>query len=220
MDIFKLYRHFWDFAFANPDKIKPNHVAIYSFSIEHCNRLGWKTKFGFPTSMAMEATGIKSYSVFKKAFDELVEYGFYDVIEYSKNQYSSNIIALKENCKAHGKALDKALVKHTSKQVKSTHQSIDSIDKQVTNNKETIEQRKTLFYDSLKPFVETYGPKMIREFYEYWTEPNKKNTQLRYEGEKYFDLTKRLATWKRNEKPTFGENTPTVLTIPKPTNFI
>ena len=133
MDIYKLNRCFWDFAFENPTKIKPNHVAIYNFAIEHCNRLGWKEEFGFPTSMVLEATGIKSYSVFKSTFDDLVEYGFFKVVQYSKNQWSSNIIALKENCKAPLKALDKALVKHTSKQVQSTYQSTNSIDIQLYN---------------------------------------------------------------------------------------
>lgn len=134
MDIFKLYRYFWDFAFSNPELIRPNHCAVYSFSIEHCNRLGWKEKFGFPSSMAMEATGIKSYSVYKKTFDDLVEYGFFTVIQYSKNQYSSNIIALKENYKALDKALDKALTTHSIKHLRGT----DSIIKQI--NQETINQ--------------------------------------------------------------------------------
>jgi len=138
MDIFNLYRHFWDYAFSNPERIKPNHVAVYSFAVEHCNRLGWKDKFGLPSSMVMEATGIKSYSVFKKTFDELVNYGLFEIIEYSKNQYSSNIIALKENCKANSKAsykaLDKALTKHLTKHKQSTLQSTESIDIQLYNS--------------------------------------------------------------------------------------
>lgn len=137
MDIFKLYRFFWDFCFNNPENIKPTHIAIYSFAVEHCNRLGWKEKFGFPTSMVMEATGIKSYSVYKKHFDDLSAFGLIDVIEFSKNQFSSNVIALKENDKANSKAniksLDKALTKHSLKQVQSTIQSTVSIIKQETN---------------------------------------------------------------------------------------
>ena len=154
MDIYKLYRDFWDFCFENPDKIKPNHIAIFSFAIEHCNRLGWKKRFGLPTSMVLEAIGVKSYSVYKKAFDELVEFGFIEVIEYSKNQYSSNIIALKESSKALDKALDKALIKHTTKQRESTGESISSIDKQVTSNKEplTISLEKTFI-----PILEAEG---------------------------------------------------------------
>jgi hypothetical protein len=133
-DIYSLNRRFWDFAFENTGKIKPNHIAVYQFAIEHCNRLGWKKQFGFPTSMVLDAVGIKSYSVYKTTFDDLVEFGFFEVIEYSKNQYSSNVIALKENNKANTKALDKAFIKHTSKQCESTHQSIDSIDRQLNNN--------------------------------------------------------------------------------------
>jgi len=143
MNSYELSRGFIDFAFSNPEKIKPNHYAVYFFAIEHCNRLGWKDKFGFPTSMVLDATGIKSYSVYKKTFDDLVEFGFFKVIEYSKNQYSSNIIALKENIKAPKKALDKALLKHASKQLESTgqstHQSTDSINKQI--NKEQVNNR-------------------------------------------------------------------------------
>lgn len=137
MNSYNLSRFFWDFAFENPSKIKPIHCAIYFFSMEHCNRLGWKKEFGLPTSMVIEAIGVKSYSVYKSAFDDLVEYNFFEVLQYSKNQYSSNIIALKENSKANTKAntkaLDKALQKHSIKQSKSS----DSIDKQVTNNQIT-----------------------------------------------------------------------------------
>lgn len=142
MNIYDLYRDFWDWAFENPEKIKPNHIALFSFAIEHCNRLGWKKKFGLPTAMTMDAVGIKSYSVYKKALFELVEFGFVEMVQVSKNQHSSNIVALKENYKAHYKALDKAmskhLSKHTSKQVQSTFESTlqrtVSIDKQYYNS--------------------------------------------------------------------------------------
>jgi hypothetical protein len=153
MNIFELNRAFWDFAFNNPEKIKPNHCAIYYFALEHCNRLGWKQKFGFPTSMVLEATGIKSYSVYKKTFDELVSFGFFEVIEYSKNQYSSNIIALKENTKATTKALDKAMIKHSTKHSIKQDESIDSINKQV--NKEQINNETIPSFDIFFEYVKT-----------------------------------------------------------------
>lgn len=162
MDIFKLYRAFWDFCFEHPEKIKPNDVAIYSFAIEHCNRLGWKEKFGFPTSMVLEAVGIKSYSVYKKHFDNLVKLGFFEVVEYSRNQYSANIIALKENYKApnkaHDKALDKALIKHGSKQLSK------QLSKQVESKCSVLKQYNKEQYNKLtknhievKAFLETIG---------------------------------------------------------------
>jgi hypothetical protein len=132
MNGYELSRNFVDFSFENPSKIKPNHYALYFFSVEHCNRLGWKKEFGLPTTMTMEAIGIKSYASYIKTFNELVDLGFFILVERSKNQYSSNIIELSKNVKALDKALDKAFVKHASKQQESTHESIDSINKPIT----------------------------------------------------------------------------------------
>ena len=132
MDIFSLSRAWFNFCFENPEKIKPNHTALYFFCIEHCNRLGWKEKFGLPTTMAKEAIGIHSYNTFINTLNDLVNWGFIKILERSKNQHSSNIVALSNFNKAHNKALDKAIIKHASKHLKSTHQStgesISSID--------------------------------------------------------------------------------------------
>ncbi len=132
LDYFKLTRDFWDFSFENPDLIKPNHCALYLFIIEHCNRLGWREKFGLPTEMTKDAIGIRSYNTYINTLNDLVCFGFIKLIEKSKNQYSSNIIALSNFDKALDKALDKAMIKHYTKQSESTIQSISSIDKQDT----------------------------------------------------------------------------------------
>jgi hypothetical protein len=139
LDYFKLMRNFWDWAFENPEIIKPNHCALFAFIVEHCNRLGWKHKFGLPTTMAMEAIGIKSYNTYINTMNELVDFGLIEMIERSKNQYSANIVALLNFDKALDKALDKAFIKHTTKQRQSTSQSNSSIDKQDTNIQSTIE---------------------------------------------------------------------------------
>lgn len=186
MDIYKLYRNFWDFCFENPEKIKPNDIAIFSFAVEHCNRLGWKKKFGFPTSIVMEATGIKSYSVYKKHLDNLISCGLILIIEYSKNQYSSNIIALEENYKANNKALDKARVKHLIKQDESTCESIVSINKQLTNKPETqidtisenqfidIWKRARIYYDKKQTNIDKLLPTEKMLFKQLLNEGHKK----------------------------------------------
>ena len=138
MNSYELSRKFVDFSFENPTKIKPNHYALYFFAIEHCNRLGWKKEYGLPTTMTMEAIGIRSYNTYIKTFNELVDFGFFTLKERSKNQYSANIIELSNFNKALDKALDKAFIKHATKQSESTQQSICSIDKPI--NKETINQ--------------------------------------------------------------------------------
>lgn len=154
LNIYSLSRSWFDFSFSNPEKIRPNHTALYFFAIEHCNRLGWKQKFGFPTTMAMEAIGIKSYNTYISTLTDLVEWGFIKMIEKSKNQYSANIIALSKNDKANNKALDKALTKHTTKQSKSTVQSTDSIDKQIYNS--------TILQDTNILLADTYGADVFK----------------------------------------------------------
>ena len=139
--LYELTRNFWDFCFENPDLVKPNEIALYFFILEHNNRLGWKIKFGLPTSMAMEATSIKSYNTYKASRERLVKWGFIIMVQESKNQYSSCIIAVSKIDKANNKALDKALTKHSIKHsikhsestVQSTIQITDSIDKQYNN---------------------------------------------------------------------------------------
>lgn len=138
MSGYDLSRKWFDWCFENPERISPNHTALYFFIIEHCNRLGWKAKFGLPTTMVKEAIGIRSYNTYINTLNDLVDFGFVVMIEKSKNQYSSNIVALSNFDKAHDKALDKALIKHTTKQVESTGESIDSINKQETINKEQV----------------------------------------------------------------------------------
>lgn len=196
MNSYDLSRKWFDWTFENPERINPNHTALYFFIIEHCNRLGWKEKFGLPTTMVKEAIGIRSYNTYINTLNDLIDFGFVKLIEKSKNQYSSNIIALSNFNKTDDKALDKALIKHETKHSQSTV----SINKQETIKQETIEQRKLKFADSLKEFVDVYSRDMLNDFYSYWTEETQdKIPKLKYELQKTWSYSRRLAQWKRNE---------------------
>lgn len=137
MNSYDLSRNFFNWTFDNPEKITPTHIAMYFFIIEQCNRLGWKEKFGLPTIMVKEAIGIKNFRTYSNTLNDLVEWGFIKMIEKSKNQFSSNIIAIVKNTKATTKAttkaLDKALQKHSQKQ----GESIATINKQDNKEQET-----------------------------------------------------------------------------------
>ncbi len=129
---YELSRKWWDFSFNNND-VKPIHSAIYLFAVEQCNRLGWKEKFSFRTDIAMESTGIKSYRTYINALRDLVDWGFIDMVEKSKNQHTANVVALALEDKAHVKALDKALTKaHVKAHVKAST-PIHKTKKQVNN---------------------------------------------------------------------------------------
>ncbi|MBA4851375.1 hypothetical protein [Emticicia sp. BO119] len=130
MNGYNLTRRWFDWAFENPDLNTPLHTALFMWVVEKWNRLGQKDKFGLPTSEAMEVLSIRSYKTYKKVFNQLIDWGFIAVLQESKNQYTSTIIALSVSDNATDKALDKALTIHTPKQVESISQSINRIDKQ------------------------------------------------------------------------------------------
>lgn len=66
----------------------------------------------------------------------------------------------------------------------------------------SLSDRTEKFKDELKPFVDKYGKDMIFAFFDYWSEPNKAGTKMRYELEKTWNIAGRLRTWERraNEK--------------------
>ena len=153
MNSYELSRNFTDWCFDNPHKVKPIHYAIFYFSIEHCNRLGWKENFGFPSQMVMEAIGVKNWRTYSSGLNELAEFGFIKIIEKSQNQYSSNIIAIVNFTKAHTKPLDKALSNHHTNHSQTTV----SIDKQETieqiNNIDSFDFKKPTLEDCIKLFI-------------------------------------------------------------------
>ena len=67
-------------------------------------------------------------------------------------------------------------------------------------NPELLQKRKDKFYNDLKPFLVKYPKEMLRAFFDYWTEKNKSGTYMRFELERVFEISRRLATWARNDK--------------------
>lgn len=64
--------------------------------------------------------------------------------------------------------------------------------------KDTIDDRKEKFLTALTPYLSQYDEAMITEFFNYWSEPNKSQTKMRFEDQKYFHIGRRLGTWKAN----------------------
>ena len=71
--------------------------------------------------------------------------------------------------------------------------------KETITKENNIDTREIKFRDTLTPFVEIYGEEMIKAFYDYWREPNRSKTKMRWEQEKTWDINLRLKRWERNQ---------------------
>lgn len=65
-----------------------------------------------------------------------------------------------------------------------------------------LKEKKAKFSSMIKDFASKnpglHPMGLYNQFYAYWTEPTKNGKKIRYEGETYFDIAKRLATFRRN----------------------
>lgn len=68
-----------------------------------------------------------------------------------------------------------------------------------------LKERELIFYETLSPCIVEFGKETLRAFYDYWREPNKSQTKMRWELEKTWDLKLRLKTWKSRE-PQFSKS--------------
>ena len=66
----------------------------------------------------------------------------------------------------------------------------------ITNN--TISNRRSNFEKEV--FNSEYHTDLCKEFFDYWTEPNKSNTKMKFELNKTWSTKLRLKTWYNNQK--------------------
>jgi len=78
----------------------------------------------------------------------------------------------------------------------------------VKEDVKVLGEREQKFANELKPFFDNpYDRGMLENFFNYWTEPNKSKTKMRFELEKTWDIKRRLETWDRRGKMQRGINT-------------
>ena len=68
------------------------------------------------------------------------------------------------------------------------------------SKEERRERVKAEFKNSLLPFLDKYGKEMLKAFFDYWSEHGPNDAKMRFEKEKSYDISKRLATWAKRER--------------------
>jgi hypothetical protein len=103
-----------------------------------------------------------------------------------------------------GLAKSKSIAKGIAKSEANTEDENENINKDINEDKNII-KREIKFKSEVFEFMTKYSEVMLDKFVNYWTEKNKSGTKMRYELEKTFEITKRLATWASNDK-NFNKN--------------
>ena len=97
---YELTSKWFEYAREHPGRVNTNHTALYSWLVEVNKGNGWAAAFGCSSAQAMQGMGVKRYETFKKTFDDLVAFGFVELVSTNTNQYSEKKIALLKNSKA------------------------------------------------------------------------------------------------------------------------
>jgi len=91
-------------------------------------------------------------------------------------------------------------IKPNENPIESETKGIREDNIKVKDSKAILENRSNSFKESLKPYKSLYGVDMLKSFFDYWTEPNKSNTKMRFELEKTWSIDLRLKTWAKRQK--------------------
>ena len=108
----------------------------------------------------------------------------------------------------------------TTKQPRNNHVTAIEQPRNTTNKEKNTEEEKEYYKDaakaatqkrvedfkkSLYPFVGKYDKETVKHFFDYWSELNKTQTKMLWELKPTFEISKRLATWERNNNKFTNE---------------
>lgn len=82
--------------------------------------------------------------------------------------------------------------------INEVNPTINSQSKVKESKEDVLSKIQEEFYDQLKPFITDFEKETLREFYDYWSEPNKSGTKIRWQMERTWDTKKRLTRWASN----------------------
>ena len=177
----------------------PTYFAIIPANVRYSNiRANCKLLFGEITALANK----KGYCFASNSY-------FAKLYGVSKNTISSWISELKQN-----NFISVKIIKNESNQVIERRIGINQNkeggtfsnledNKQENNKTNNILLRKEQFYEEV--FNLCFAEKSLddtqaKNFFDYWTEPNKTKTKMRFEMEKTWSTNQRIQRWLRNQK--------------------
>ena len=185
-------------------KEKPNYYAILSAEVRYDNRLKANTKLMYAEITAlcdMNSECFASNSYFANLYGKSKTSISNWISELVKYKYISLRFTYKEGTKEidnrYIKILKGGIEENLNTPYKKTVKS-NTTSNNNTNNNINISNRKNDFVFEVLTF--DYDESILNGFIDYWTEPNKSNTKMKFELNKTWKTELRLKTWAANQK--------------------
>ena len=185
-------------------KEKPNYYAILSAEVRYDNRLKANTKLMYAEITAlcdMNSECFASNSYFANLYGKSKTSISNWISELVKYKYISLRFTYKEGTKEidnrYIKILKGGIEENLNTPYKKTVKS-NTTSNNNTNNNINISNRRNDFVFEVLSF--DYDESILNGFIDYWTEPNKSNTKMKWELNKTWKTALRLKTWAANQK--------------------
>ena len=185
-------------------KEKPNYYAIPSAEVRYDNRLKANTKLMYAEITAlcdMNSECFASNSYFANLYGKSKTSISNWISELVKYKYISLRFTYKEGTKEidnrYIKIIKGGIEENLNTPYKKTVKS-NTTSNNNTNNNINISNRKNDFVFEVLTF--DYDKVLLNGFIDYWTEPNKSNTKMKFELNKTWQTELRLKTWATNQK--------------------
>lgn len=123
-----------------------------------------------------------------------------------KNQLKRDLQEYREKCKVNsenGKKGGRPKKTETNPNKPNGFSKNPTKAKKADNDNDTdndIESRKKEFRKLLTPYEEKYGESFIEDFFGHWSQHGIRDKKMKFEKQDSFGISRRLATWKRNEE--------------------
>ena len=190
-------------------KLAPKYKALWFYIISMCDPVGvWEedlemAEFAIGDKLDVEETHvlfakqIKSFSDNKWWVKDFCyfQYGVLKEENIANKPHQSYISLLKKH----------SLWEDYLKTIKSQSKEPPEKKKRATPAKpkisytEKLAERKTEFRKKIFAFSYLYDETMLQDFYDYWSEEDRRGMQMKMEFQKTWNLAKRLKMWKRIE---------------------
>ena len=187
------YRHFWHYV-----KDTCDHAGVWKPNVRRFNA---DIEKKVDLSVALDLFNAEKNRI------EKLESGHWVLLDFVQFQYGT-VLNLKNSCHLSvfnrlnklgvslGSLRGLIEVKEGSSRPQvEVKAGVKEQDKDIVKIIVSLEKRMISFKDDIMVNDNNYPIEMLAKFFDYWSEPNRSNTKMRYELEKTWSLPRRLKTW-------------------------